>query len=69
MGEMMIIYNILVGKTERKRPPGRHRRTGEYNIRMDIWEIGRDGVDWIHLFQDGYFWRALVNTVMKFRVP
>jgi hypothetical protein len=34
-----------------------------------IREIGRENVDWIHLAQDRYQWRALVNMVMKLRVP
>jgi hypothetical protein len=25
-------------------------------------------VDWIHLAQDRYWWRAVINTVMKLRV-
>jgi hypothetical protein len=32
-------------------------------------EIGCNGVDWIDLAQDRDQWRALVNTVMKLRVP
>jgi hypothetical protein len=37
---------------------------------MDLREIGWDGTDWIELAQDRDQWRrALVNTVMKLRVP
>jgi hypothetical protein len=32
-------------------------------------EIGWGGMDWIDLAQDKDQWRALVNTLMKFRVP
>jgi hypothetical protein len=39
------------------------------NIKIDLREIGWDGVDWIDLAQDTDRWRALVNTVMKIRVP
>jgi hypothetical protein len=38
------------------------------NIKMDLREIGWDGMDWIYLAQDGDQWRALVNTAMNFRV-
>jgi hypothetical protein len=40
MGEMKNAYNILVGKSEGKRPLGRHRRRWEDNIRMGFTEIG-----------------------------
>jgi hypothetical protein len=33
-----------------------------FNIKMDLREIGWDGVDWIELAQDRDQWRALVNT-------
>jgi hypothetical protein len=40
-----------------------------HNIKIDLREIGWDGVDWIDLAQDKDQWRALVNTVMNLRVP
>jgi hypothetical protein len=39
------------------------------NIKMDLREIGWDGLDWIDLAQDRDQWRALVNMVMNLRVP
>jgi hypothetical protein len=36
---------------------------------MDVLDIGWGGVDWIGLAPDKDKWRALVNAVMKFRVP
>jgi hypothetical protein len=53
MRDMRNAYNILVGKPEGKRPHGRLRRKWKDNIRMDLWETGWKGVDWIHLPQDG----------------
>jgi hypothetical protein len=35
---------------------------------MDLREICREGVEWIHLAQDRGRWRAVVNTVMNLRV-
>jgi len=49
IGDMRNAYKILVGKPEGKKPRGRHRRRWEGNIRLDLREIGREGVDWIHL--------------------
>jgi hypothetical protein len=39
------------------------------NIKMDLREIRWDGMDWIDLTQDKDQWRALLNTVMDFRLP
>jgi hypothetical protein len=39
------------------------------NVKMDVREIGWDGVEWIDLAQDRDQWRALVNMVINFRVP
>jgi len=60
-------YKILVGKPTGKRPLGKPRRRWEDNIRIDLREIGWEGVDWIHLAQDRDQWWAVVNTVTKFR--
>jgi hypothetical protein len=35
------------------------------NIKINLGEIGWDGVDWIELAQDRDQWKALVNTVMN----
>jgi hypothetical protein len=50
MGEMINVYNILVGKPERKKPLRRPRQRWE-DIRMDLREIWWEGMDWIHLTQ------------------
>jgi hypothetical protein len=39
------------------------------NIKIDLRDIGWEGVNWIDLAQDRDQWRALVNTVMNLRVP
>jgi hypothetical protein len=69
MGEVRCAYNILVGRPEGRRPLGRPKRRWEDNIKMDLGEIVFGDVDWIHLAQDRDRWRAVVNTVMKLRVP
>jgi hypothetical protein len=56
-----------VGKSEGKRPLGRLRPRWVYNIKMDLREIGWDGIDWIELAQDRDQWRAVVVTVMNLR--
>ena len=63
------VHKVLVGKSEGKRPVGRPRRGWEDNIKMDLQEVGRGGGDWMDLAQDRDRGRALVSTVMKFRVP
>ena len=68
MGEGRGVHRVLVGKPEGKRPLGRPRRRWEDNINMDLQEVGGGG-DWMELVQDRDRWRALVNTVMNFRVP
>jgi hypothetical protein len=69
MGETRNAYTILVGKPEGKRPLGRPTRRWVDNIKMVLREIGWDGMDWIELAQDRDHWRAVLNMVMKLRVP
>ena len=68
MEERKGVHGVLVGKPEGKRPLGRPRRRWEDNIKMDLEEVGRDCGDWMELAQDRDSWRALVSTVMNFRV-
>jgi hypothetical protein len=58
-----------MGNPEGKRPLGRPRRRWVDNIKMNLREIGWDGMDWIDLAQDRDQWRALVNAVMNLQVP
>jgi hypothetical protein len=51
MVEKRNAFRILVGKPEGKRPLGRSRRTWVDKIKMDLREIGWDGMDWI-----GWIW-------------
>jgi len=68
MGEGRGVHRVLVGKPEGKRPLGRPKRRWEDNIKMDLREVGGGG-DWMELAQDRDRWWALVNMVMKFRIP
>jgi len=53
----------------RERPFGRPRRIWEDNIKIDLQEVGRMGMDWIDLAQDRNRWRALENAAINLRVP
>jgi hypothetical protein len=46
LGETRNAYKILVRKPEGKRPIGRLRHKLGSNIRVDLREIGWEGVDW-----------------------
>jgi hypothetical protein len=69
MAEKRNVYRLLVRKPEGKRPLGRPKRRWIGNIKIDLLEIGLNVVDLIGLAQDRYRWRAVVNSVMKLRVP
>ena len=45
MGEKRGIYRVLVGKHEGKSPLGRPMRKWEDDIKMDLKEVGCEGVD------------------------
>ena len=67
MGQGRGVHRVLVGKHEGKRPLPRRR--WEDNIKMDLQEVGGGCEDWMESAQDRDSWRALVSTVMNFRVP
>jgi hypothetical protein len=54
---------------EGKRTLGRPRRRCVDNIKMNLRDIGWDGMDWIELAQGKEQWRALVNTLKNLLVP
>jgi hypothetical protein len=62
-------YMVLVERPEGKRPLGRQRRRWVDDIKVDISERERGGMDWINLAQDMDQWRAFVNTIMNLRIP
>ena len=58
-----------MGKPGGKRSFERPRRRGEDNIKLDLLDLERSGMDWIDLDQDRDSWWALVNVVMNIRFP
>ena len=69
MGEGRGVHRVLVGKPEGKSPLGRPRHRWEDNSKTDLQEVRGYCRDWMDLAQDKDRWRALVSTVMNFRVP
>jgi hypothetical protein len=61
MGRKRSIYEVFIGNLEGKRPVGKLRHKWEDNIKMDLKEIGCEGVDWVHL--------VLVNMVVDPWIP
>jgi hypothetical protein len=46
------VYKVLDEKPEGKNPLGRSGHGWEDNIKMDLGEMGRIGIDWIDLTRD-----------------
>jgi hypothetical protein len=81
IGRMRNTNKMLVGKPEGKSPLRRPRRRWEDNIKMNLVETSvsvsqttcatsqKTAIFWIHMAEDRYRWRSLVNTVMNLRVP
>jgi hypothetical protein len=59
---------VLLGRPEGKRSLGRLRHVWEYNIKMDLKEIDKEGLGWINLAWNWEKYRALTFAVMNFRV-
>jgi len=49
MGKRRVVFRVLVGKPEEKRPLGKPRRRGEDNTKMGLQQVGCEGMDWIEL--------------------
>jgi len=69
MVEMRNAYKTFIGKPEGKRLHGRPRHRWKDNIRMDLKEIGWEGVNWMNLDQYRDQRHALENMVMNLWVP
>ena len=67
MGERRGLYRCLVGKPQGR--IGRHRRRWENSTKIDLQEVGCEGMDWIDMVQYRDRWRAHVYEVMNIRVP
>jgi hypothetical protein len=64
-GERRGVYRVLVGRPKGKRPLTRPRCSWEDNVWLNLWKIGIDGVNWIHLAQDMVQCLACVSMVMN----
>jgi hypothetical protein len=62
-------YKNLVGRPEGNEPLRRPRRRWEDNIKTDLHEVRKGGMDWIDLALNGERYRAVVNEVMNPRIP
>jgi hypothetical protein len=51
MGERKGVYRVLVGKAEGDRPLERRRLRWKSNNKLDLEEVGCEGMDWIELAQ------------------
>jgi hypothetical protein len=52
MGEKRNEYRIFVENPKGKRPMGRPNRRWVNDMKVDITDVGRYGIDWIDVVQD-----------------
>ena len=62
-------YRVLVGRYDRNRPLGRHKRRWEIILKFIFKKWDEGGINWIDLVQERDRWRAVVNAGMNLRVP
>jgi hypothetical protein len=67
-GERRSAYRVSVRKPEGKRLLGRPWSRWEDNIKVNLKEVGCEGMDLIYLIQEKDSFWALVNAVMNLRV-
>jgi hypothetical protein len=58
-----------VGRPERKRQLVRLRHSWDDNIKIDLQEMGWEGMDCTDLAENTDRWPAVMNEAMKIRVP
>jgi hypothetical protein len=69
MEESRGMYRVLVGKPEGKIPLKIPSRRWKDNIKMDLQDVGCEGMGWIELSEDRDSWRTLLNALMNLWVP
>jgi hypothetical protein len=69
IGERRSVYRVLVGNPEGKKPLERPRRRWQDYIKVNLQEVGCEGMGWIELAQDRDRCRALMSAIIKFWVP
>jgi hypothetical protein len=62
-------YRLLLEDVEGTSLLGRQKRMWVNTTKMNLAERVCAGMDWIERDHDSDQWRALVNTVMNFRIP
>ena len=68
-GDRKCVYKDLVGRPDGTRPLGRPRHRRNYNIKMNLQEMGGEGMEWVALAVDRDRWQELGNAVMTPQVP
>ena len=63
------MYRVLVWKPEGKKLLGRPWGRWKDNIKLDLQEMGCEGMDWISVTQDRARSRKLMNAAMNLHVP
>jgi hypothetical protein len=62
------VNTVMMGKPEGKRPVIRPRSRCEDNIKADLMQILREGVDYIDLAEDTEKWLVVEDKGMNFQV-
>jgi len=68
-GRFEVFTGFWWGNLREREPLGRTRRRWKDNIKMDLQEVGCEGMEWIDVAQDRDRWWALVYAVMNLGVP
>jgi hypothetical protein len=62
-------FRVVVVKPEGKRPHAKLLHRWECNVKIDLKDMGWEGMEWINLVKDVDEWQAVVKTVMDPWVP